>query len=150
MFGLIKFVLTLAIVLAVFFVGYNLMFGTEEEKQGSRAIISKVHDLSASVIDLLKSEKDKFNAGKYDSAVGKLKGAFAVIKEQASKLADGGKSELEKLQSLEERERQLETQIENLKSSDQPGDVQAIRDELLLINRQTDELASSIESDIGQ
>lgn len=89
--SLIKF----GLLLVVLVVGYNLFFGTEEEKAQSKEIISKgrsvlteVFDFGKSAVNLLKKEKGKFDEGKYDGDLDKLGNIFDKWKDKAEDLQD--------------------------------------------------------------
>ena len=47
---------------------YNYFFGTDTEKDNSRKIFGQMRDVVVSVGQLVKTEKNNFNAGKYDAA----------------------------------------------------------------------------------
>ena len=111
--SLIKF----GLLLVVLVVGYNLIFGTEEEKAQSKEIISKgkdvlteVFDFGKSAISLLKSEKGKFDEGKYDGDLDKLGDIFEQWKDKAEDLKD---SELvDKIVDLERTRLSLEKEFQ--------------------------------------
>jgi len=111
--SLIKF----GLLLVVLVVGYNLFFGTEEEKAQSKEIISKgkdvlteVFDFGKSAVNLLKTEKDKFDEGKYDGDLDKLGDIFDQWKDKAEDLQD---SELvDKIVDLERTRLSLQQEME--------------------------------------
>ena len=65
---MIKSLLKLLVILVVGILIYNLFLGTDEEKQGAKKIVGEVKDVGVAVKDLVKSEKEKFDKGKYDKA----------------------------------------------------------------------------------
>src|SRR5690606_33625195 len=91
---------------------YNYFFGTREEKETSKAVFSKTKDLTVSVYDMLKSEKHKFDEGKYDKAIEKLNDLYASARANQSEMSPSEKAQL---QRLEDQKRQLQKEIEHTK-----------------------------------
>lgn len=114
---MIKSLIKFGLLLVVLVVGYNLFFGTEEEKAQSKEIINKgksvlteVFDFGKSAIQLLKSEKGKFDEGKYDGDLDKLGDIFDNWKDKAEDLQD---SELvDKIVDLERTRLSLEKEFQ--------------------------------------
>ena len=104
---LIKKIVPLVLLLATFLVGYNYFFGTKEEQESSREIIEQVKKLSSSVVKLLGSEKEKYQAGKYDGALEKVKSTFAVLKEKATQLGAKGQQIVNSIEEMEQEEIRL-------------------------------------------
>ncbi len=94
---MIKGLLKLGLFLFVGIVGYNYFFGTEAEKESSKAIVGTVKDLGKTGINLIKGEADKFKSGKYDGALDKIGKTFNKAKD---KVKDGGLA-LKKIQEWE-------------------------------------------------
>ena len=122
-----RYILPLVILLVAGIVGYNLWFGTDEEKENSRRILAQIKGLGGSVVGLLKDEKEKFDQGKYDKAMENIGDAMATVKEQAVKLADGGKEVLGKVNALEREKADLQAQLDDLaaKEAADPGSTAA-------------------------
>lgn len=95
---------------------YNYFFGTSAEKEQSRKIFGQVKDVVVSVGQLVKSEKTKFDAGKYDAALEKLGGAYKLVREQAKNLDD---SFIRRLDELEKRKATLQSEIDSIEVRDQ-------------------------------
>ncbi|RME97862.1 MAG: hypothetical protein D6772_09840 [Bacteroidetes bacterium] len=115
---MIKSLLKLGVILLLAVLGYNYFFGTAEEKEQSREIIGKVRDVGRDAWALLKSEKEKLDAGKYDGAVDKvgntLDGVGALLgklKNTAEDLNDSGA--LDRLSELQRKQAQLEAELAN-------------------------------------
>lgn len=108
--GLIK----LGLLLVVGLIAYNYFLGDETEKAQSKEIIDKVKDLGQSGVDLVKAEKEKFDAGKYDDAVDKVGRLFEHLKAKAK----GSKEMLDKIQNLEEKRDDLKDRIEEEKAKE--------------------------------
>lgn len=89
---------------------YNYFFGDEIEKAQSREIFEKVGDLGKAGINLLKSEKEKFDEGKYDDALDKIGGLFDKVRSKAEDLND---SELLKdIGRLEQKRKDLQERVD--------------------------------------
>ena len=111
---LFKWVVPLAIVLTVFIVGYNYYWGTADEKVQSQQIIAKFRDLGKDVIGLLKSEKGKYETGKYDEVMSKISAGIATLKENASSASGKVGNWSEQIKDLEQKKAALESQIASL------------------------------------
>jgi hypothetical protein len=105
---MIKNAIKILLLLVVGVVAYNLFFGTEEEQEQSKEIISDVKDFSKSAWNLLKTEHQKFKDGKYDDAVDKieggvdkLKGIYSGLRDKADQVKDSGL--LDQLDELEQK-----------------------------------------------
>ena len=82
--SIIKWLVYLLIAVLV----YNLVFGTEEEKAQSKEIFSKVGELGREAWGILRSEKQKFEQGKYDEAVTKVEQLYQRLNSTARQLND--------------------------------------------------------------
>jgi len=112
----IKLLLKIAIPVILCLLVYNYFFGTPEEKDTSKAVFAKTKELSVSIYDLLKSEKHKFDEGKYDKALDKLNQIYATARSNNSHLSESDKSELQKLEAEKQK---LQTEIDQTKRLDQ-------------------------------
>lgn len=113
---MIKNAIKILLLLVVGVVAYNLFFGTEQEKEQSKEIISDVKDFSKSAWNLLKEEHQKFKDGKYDDAVEKIEGGvdklkdvYSGIRDKAKQVEDSGL--LDQLDELEQKRQELEEQL---------------------------------------
>lgn len=112
---MIKTLIKLVLVLVVGILIYNFFFGNSQEKEQSREVFKKTGAVLNSTWDLLKSERAKFDAGKYDKALEKLGGAYRAIREQAEYVDD---KVLKRLDDLEQRKAQLEEELEGIEKAD--------------------------------
>ncbi len=146
-----KLVLKIVLGLAVLLVGYNYFWGSAEEKENSRQIVGQVTELGKSVVNLLKSEKEQFDKGKYDQALAKLKSALNIEHERAAELGADGQVCLEKCKHLEEAEHELEEKLKLVDSdddqsaSDREAVIAAIRNQILQLTSETEDLAREID-----
>ena len=114
---LLGIIVKLVVPFALLIVGYNYFLGDEQEKQNSKEIIGQVKTLTGSVVDLLKTEKEKYDKGKYDNAMEKLQSTFSVLKEKATTMGQSGEATLGKLSSMEQQRMDLQQKLEALESS---------------------------------
>lgn len=89
---------------------YNYFFGTVEEKAQSKEIFSDIKSLTKSAVGLVKSEKEKFNDGKYDEAVDKIGGLIDNLKGKAEQLEDN-RELLTQISELQQQQHSLETKL---------------------------------------
>lgn len=95
---------------------YNFFLGTSEEKEQSRKIFGEMRDVVTSVGQLVKSERAKFDAGKYDAALDKLGGAYRTIRSQAEYVDE---KVLKRLDELEKRKAELDRELETIQQGDE-------------------------------
>ncbi len=108
--------LKLAAMLVIGILIYNYFFGTTDEKEQSKEIFSEAKDLGKAAWGLLKSEKEKFEEGKYDEAVDKVGGLFRNLKSKAQENNDG--DALAELKDLEKQRLELEKRLDAIDQSD--------------------------------
>ncbi|NUO02488.1 MAG: hypothetical protein HUU01_17930 [Saprospiraceae bacterium] len=101
--------LKLAALLVIGILLYNYFFGTTEEKAQSKEIFTEAKDLGKAAWGLLKSEKEKFDEGKYDEAVDKVGGLFKNLKTKAQENKDT--DALAELKALEAQRLELEKRL---------------------------------------
>ena len=132
-------ILSLAVMVIIGVLIYNSFYGKEEEKQEVQEITSELKDVGSMIKDLLKSEKEKFDSGKYDDIVDKLKALAETAK-------DAGRDFSDNLEKIEEKKKLLE--VEERKQIDMPQEYdtnreQEIKQELETLLR---ELSEDLES----
>lgn len=94
---------------------YNYFLGTPEEKEVSKNIFREVKDVAVGVKNLVKSEKEKFDAGKYDQAVDKIGGLLSKLKRTAK---DIDEKYIDRIQELEKRKSELKDAISTYNEED--------------------------------
>lgn len=148
----------LAILLAIFIVGYNYFWGTPEEQQSSKEILGQVKVLTTSVTNLLISEKEKFDKGKYDAALAKMKDTVSLLKEKALAMGDAGQHALTTVAELEEKEQNLRKELEelhtdtaepsapvqNAEAADRQARTEALRQQILDLNQEAEQLSQRL------
>ncbi len=149
---MIKTAIRIGLLLVVGVLVYNYFLGTQEEKESSERIFKEVKDLGKATWDLLKSEKEKFDQGKYDEALSKVEDIFNKVKDEADKLND--QSALEEIRELEHEQQKLKDRISttNLESTDSATarEKEAISEEWQRILQKTEEVMKKVEKQEGQ
>lgn len=105
---MIKTLLKYGILILAGIVGYNYFLGDEAEKASSRKIVNEIKDVGKEVGGLIRSERDKFDKGKYDKVLVKLKDSYDVVKRKAKNIDE---KYISKLDNLEERRNSLENRL---------------------------------------
>ena len=106
---MIRSLLKLGLVAVVCIVIYNRFFGTDVEKDQSKRIFKGVGNVFTEVRSLVLTERDKFDAGKYDAGLDKLQGILQNLKNHAS---DNKDIDLQnQIVQLEKRKIMLENQV---------------------------------------
>lgn len=113
---MIRKLLTFIIVLAAGLLAYNFFLGTPEEQAKAKETTSSIKEAGKSVIDLLKSEKEKFSQGKFSDDLDRLGNIFNGVKDQAGDARSKYSDEFAKLEEmkkdLERKAKELEGQSE--------------------------------------
>ena len=109
---MIRSIIKLGMLLVVGILVYNFFLGTPEEKAQSQKVFNKGKDVIVSVGDLLKSEKSKFDSGKYDTALDKIGNAFNGIREKANDIQDSGY--LDRLNDLDKKRKELQEELSEI------------------------------------
>jgi hypothetical protein len=113
---MIGFLIKIAVFAVIGILSYNYFFGTSEEKAQSSKVFGQVKEVAVSVGELAKSEKEKYDAGKYDTALDKLGSAYKAAREGAQKL-DAGL--LKSIGELDKRRAKLEKEIASIEEAEQ-------------------------------
>ncbi len=132
-----------ALILVIGILIYNYFLGTPEEKETSKKIFGEMKDVVVSVTGLLKSEKEKFDAGKYDQALEKVGSIYEKLRGIASDLKP---EDLDRLKELDQRRREIQQLVDELDQQDSTSSAEndQVRSELEKLLRETEELMSDI------
>ncbi len=131
------------LVLVVGILIYNFFFGTPEEKETSRKIFKESKELVGSVVNLLKTEKDKFDAGKYDQALEKVGNIFNKLRDVASELKP---EDLEQLKELDQRRKELQQLVDDMDQQDSltTEERNKLQKEMKALLNETEKLVSKV------
>lgn len=138
-----KWLIRLLIFLLILIIGYNYFFGNKEEKESSEQIVTQVKSLGKTLGGVLKSEKEKFDSGKYDEALDKVGNFIHGMKKQADKL---DAKQLQQLNELEAKQHLMQKHLDENKDSNidlSKADREALQKELQDIIREMDALLKS-------
>lgn len=113
---MIRKALRLLIIVVLGILVYNLFLGNEAEKENSREVFSKIKEAGVAVKDLLKSEKKKFDEGKYDDAFEKVGNVFDNLKRRAQ---DIDEKYVDRIAELEEKRQELEDRLADLSEKEE-------------------------------
>ncbi len=105
---MIKTLLKYGFLILAGIVGYNYFLGDEAEKASSRKIVNEIKDVGKEVGGLIKSEREKFDKGKYDKVLVKLKDSYDVVKKKAQNIDE---KYISKLDDLQDRRNDLEDRL---------------------------------------
>lgn len=83
---MIRLIISTAFTLVIILLGYNYFLGTVEEKEQAQEIFSKGAEVVGAGANLLKSEYQKFEGGKYDEALDNVNYLLSKLKEQGGEL----------------------------------------------------------------
>ena len=106
---MIRSLLRLAFFAVICIVTYNYFFGNTTEKDQSQRIFKGVGNVFTEVRELVRSEKTKFDGGKYDVALGKMQGILENLKNHAAATKDPNLQR--QVAQLEQRKQALENQV---------------------------------------
>lgn len=95
---------------------YNYFFGTDKEQEDSSRIFGQMRAVVVSVGQLVKNERNNFDAGKYDGVLDKLGGAYRAVRDRAQYVDE---KVLSRLDDLEERKARLQTELDSIEKGDQ-------------------------------
>ena len=154
---MIKSLLKLLVILVIGILIYNYFLGTEQEKQGAKKIFSEMKDVGVAVKDLLKTEKEKFDAGKYDNAVDKIGNVLDGLKKNAK---DFDEKYLKRIDDLEQKRQELRRSLSDYEQESDRitrdrdeftpkggKDSSAIKNDLEQLLKETESLINDMESE---
>lgn len=162
---MIKSLIKLGLLIVVGIVIYNYFFGTPEEKESSRQVFAKskeafvqIKDLGQDVFSLLASEKQKFDAGKYDAAISKMGNMLVDLKSIA--VMNNQTGFLQKIAALETKKEALQDKVDagesaglenaNEKAPDKLRQVALINKELQALNTEINALVQQMDATVAK
>ncbi len=149
---MIKSLLKLAFILVLGILIYNYFLGTDSEKEGAKKVFTEVKDIGVAVKDLLSSEKEKFDKGKYDNALNKIGDMLQGLKQNAEKI---DKNYLDRIRELDKMKDDLKSSLSAYSDDNEgadkfaPGvggkDSVALKSDLRNLLKQTEDLIREME-----
>lgn len=145
---MIRRLLSLAAMLIIGLVVYNMMFGDTADKENAKKITSGVKEL-------FESTKEKYKNGEYSEAIDKIGDVFNQLKDKAKSIEDNGY--IDQISELEERKKRLEEMLQELEGKENTAtrslvpqdltkDKEAIQQELEAIGREANRIAEELDS----
>jgi hypothetical protein len=113
---MIRFLLKIGLLLVVGILIYNRFFGTDTEKEQAKEIFRKTGELLGDTWSLLRSEKAKLDAGKYDRTLEHLEQAYRSLRQGAKYLDE---RLLLRLGELERQKADLQSRWAELEAHEQ-------------------------------
>jgi type II secretory pathway component PulM len=142
---MIRKLINLALLLVVAILIYNFFFGTDEERASSKKVFGQMRGVVTSVAGVVRSERDKFDAGKYDKVMDKLGDAYKTVRDKAQ-YVDG--KVLQRLGDLEQRKAELEKEIDSIEAEPAPTPEPTSTKKGLKKSTRDEELKASKEADL--
>jgi len=143
---MIRKLISLVILAVIGLMGYNMFFGTDEDKARGQVVAKETKELVGSIFGLLKAEKENYDAGKFDNAMDKMNKAFRNVSQKAKEV---GGNLPERMKDLEQKKDQLDQLIEVNKNSKKVADPKKendkIQDEMSDILKELQDIAEDIE-----
>lgn len=106
---MIRTVLKVGFVVVIGLVCYNYFFGTATEKEQSKRIFNGVGNLFGEVRTLVRGEREKFDAGKYDAALNKMDNVIDRLKSHNA--TTGDRNIQAEITALEAKKQQLQQEL---------------------------------------
>ncbi len=110
---MVRSLLKLGSLLVVCIIGYNYFFGDSAEKENARKIVGQGKEVLGSVRDLVRSEREKYDKGKYDTAIDKVGNVFDKIRSTAHDNRDI----LDELEKLEAKRKKLQADLKDIETT---------------------------------
>lgn len=110
---MIRFFITTILFLVILLLSYNYFFGTAEEKEQAREIFSKSAEVVGAGADLLRSEYQKYQDGKYDEALDNIGHLLNNLKEQSGELFEDIESWHQRKSEWEQKKNDLHQLLDN-------------------------------------
>ncbi len=96
-------------------VAYYYFWGNEPEKEKAQTIVDNTTELVSSLTTFLKSEKDKYDEGKYDKFFDKVGNILGSIKNEINY---SDKRMVDHFDDIDSEVKELEKQMEKIKDKD--------------------------------
>lgn len=142
---MIQALFKLLILLVIGILIYNYFLGTPQEKKGVEKVVRDFKEFGISVAELLKSEKEKFDKGKYDKVLDKIENTLNDLKQSLQN--QDGKHNREINDLLEEKEK-ISRELEKLADKNDGSDVDTtkLKEQLRSLLESTQKLISELDS----
>jgi len=113
---MIRSLFKLVILLVIGILIYNYFFGTTSERDQSKQVFGSMRNVVVSVADLMKTEKTKYDAGKYDKVLDKLGDTYKAVRDRAKYVDE---KVIKRLGDLEAKKADLQEELSQIEQGDQ-------------------------------
>ncbi len=113
---MIRSLFKLAVLLVIGILIYNYFFGTSSEREQSKQVFGSMRNVVVSVGQLMKSEKTKYDAGKYDKVLDKLGDTYQAVRDRAKYVDE---NVIKRLGDLEAKKAELQEDLSQIEQGDQ-------------------------------
>ncbi len=113
---MIRSLFKLGILLVIGILVYNYFFGTTSEREQSKQVFGSMRNVVVSVGQLMKTEKSKYDAGKYDKVLDKLGDTYRAIRDRAKYVDE---KVIKRLDGLEAKKAELQEELNQIEQGDQ-------------------------------
>ncbi len=118
----IRNLVTLGILLVLGILVYNRFLGTPEEQQQAKTTFQTIgkaaKEVGSAVGGLLKSEKEKFDEGKYDKAMDQISGLFQNLKSKVDDVSENSQELMDNINQFNEQKQAIEDKIAEFKGTE--------------------------------
>ncbi len=139
---MLRLLLRLLLFIVVAVLLYNFFLGTPAEKEGAKKVFEQFKNAGNAVKELLISEKEKFDAGKYENVTRQVDNLFKNIKEE---IKDTDTNSLRELEALEEQKKSLQEEVDNFESDNENKDESTKQDKKKQLNEKFKKLVEDTE-----
>lgn len=139
---MIRLLLRLLLFIVVAVLVYNFFLGTPAEKEGAKKVFEQFKNAGNAVKELLISEKEKFDAGKYENVTRQVDNLFKNIKEE---IKDTDTNSLRELEALEKQKKSLQEDVDNFESDNENKDESTKQDRKKQLNEKFKKLVEDTE-----
>lgn len=143
---MIRSLIKLGLILVVGILIYNYFLGTPEEKETSKTIFREVKELGQATWSLLRSEKEKFDEGKYDEAIDKVGSLYNRLRGHAETIRDADL--INRVEELDQRREAIRRQLETAEKSNgnlSAAERDALRRDWSELMTETEDLMQDLE-----
>lgn len=147
---MIRSLLKLAAFLIIGILVYNYFLGTPTEQQTAKKIFGDIKEVGVAVADLVRAEKEKFDAGKYDQALDKLGSIYQNLRDRGTQLSQEQKRRIEDLENQREelersvRQTGIDLKDESFSEEERTVKTREVNSELERLLRETENLVSEM------
>ena len=138
--AVIKALFKLAVLALVGLIAYYFFFGSEEDQQRARDVVSKVSDLGKELGGFLAEEKEKLDQADFSQAIEKIGDALERLETQE------GADESEELSRLRQDRAELSREVQALEDNPSEAKLEQLKQRIWELETRTQRLAPSADA----